>query len=92
MIMKNHADDNKLLIGCAKHDEMALKKIYARYSKVFYEIAYQRLKHEDLAEIALKQSFIEIWNTANKFNPKKENAIKWMSKIVRINARSMYSL
>jgi len=55
--------NNKILTGEIKQgNRCALKKIYDRYHRQLYYIAIQYLKDEALAEDAVQDVFLKVWN------------------------------
>ncbi len=82
----SQTDLNDLLARVSLADRRAFKKLYQCSSGKLYAIALRVTAEEKLAEDVLQESFIKIWNNANRFNPHKAQAMTWMGTIVRNHA------
>lgn len=55
-------DDNQLFHLLKENDEYAFTSLYERYARYLYSLAYRYLKDEFLAENALQNVFMFLWN------------------------------
>lgn len=80
-------DDQDVLIDliarCAIKDQMALKALYGEVSGYLNAIAFRILKSDDLANEALQEAFIQIWENAPSYRPHLSKPRTWLSSIVR---------
>lgn len=59
--------DDELLILLRKNDEKAFTVIYERYHKLLYVVAYKYLKSNDIAQDAVQQIFLKLWEARSLF-------------------------
>lgn len=57
--------DNLLLGLLHKGDESAFTVIYERYHKLLYVVAFNYLKNQEMAEDAVQQVFLKLWESKN---------------------------
>lgn len=72
-----------LLAQCAQRRPDALAALYEATSTHLFALAVRMLKRRNLAEEALQDSFISIWNNAARFDMTKSQPMTWMTRIVR---------
>ena len=77
VILKN------LLAQCALRKPDALKELYELSSPYLYAIILRMINRRDIAEELLQDSFINIWNHADRYREDKAAPMTWMSRIVR---------
>lgn len=75
-----------LLSAVAGGDRQAFKALYAATSGKLFGIAIRILRRSELAEDAVQDSFIRIWNGAGDYRPEMGSPMSWMSAIVRNRA------
>ncbi len=75
-----------LIARCALKDQMALKALYERLSGYLNAVAFRILKSDDLANEALQEAFIQIWENASSYRPHKAKALTWITSILRYRA------
>lgn len=75
-----------LIARCALRDDKALKSLYERLSGYLNAVAYRILKSDDLANEALQEAFIQIWENASTYRPHKAKALTWITSILRYRA------
>jgi len=80
----NELDD--LLRRCARQDAAALQALYARAAPRLLAILVRMLGTRALAEDALQDAFIRIWQQAGQFDRSKGRAMAWMVAIARNRA------
>lgn len=57
----NSVDDETLFALCKQQDKDAFSAIYYRYHKYLYALAMRFLKDSDMAEDAVQQVFVKLW-------------------------------
>ena len=57
----NSVDDKTLFILCKQKDKEAFSAIYYRYHKYLYALSMRFLKDSDMAEDAVQQVFVKLW-------------------------------
>ena len=74
------------LRACARRDREALRRIYEVEGPYLLGVALRILRRRDLAEEALHDAFVEVWQKAASFDPARGAAPAWMAAIVRHRA------
>lgn len=59
----NDTTDKHLVVQIKKGDKIAFKKLYEQYHKQLFFIAKKYLKDEQLAEDAVQDIFVKVWNS-----------------------------
>lgn len=75
-----------LLLASSQRDRAAFTHLYKLTSPHLFAVAIRILKKQPLAEDALQDSYISIWNKAAEFSSSKGSVMAWMSSIVRYRA------
>lgn len=75
-----------LLARCALHDQKALRELYQHTSAKLFGVALRILRRRDWAEDVLQESFVSVWNHAQRYDSTKAGAMTWMTAIVRNRA------
>ena len=78
------------LARCAAGDRAALQMIYDGESARMTGVSRRILFRQDLAEEAVHDAFVRIWQGARSFDPHRGSAIGWLYAIVRNRALSIY--
>lgn len=76
----------ELLKQCAQGKESAFKELYGSCSSQLYSVALRILKIEGVAEEALQDTFIKIWQQADTYIPGCGPPMAWMYSIARHQA------
>jgi RNA polymerase sigma-70 factor, ECF subfamily len=72
-----------LLTKIASGDRNALSKLYDRYSRMIYAIAWKSLNSvEDCEEVVL-DVFAQVWRIADRFDPSKGSVEQWIFTLAR---------
>jgi RNA polymerase sigma-70 factor (ECF subfamily) len=74
------------LRACARRDREALRRIYEVEGPYLLGVALRILRRRDLAEEAVHDAFVEVWQKAASFDPDRGAAPAWMAAIVRHRA------
>lgn len=64
----NRYTDKYLIKGLKKNEEHSFRKIYDKYHQSVYGIAFKYLKNDSLAEDAVHDIFIKLWEYRKKLN------------------------
>lgn len=73
----------KLLAQCALRKPDALKQLYEQSSPYLYAVITRMINRRDIADELLQDSFINIWNYADRYREDKAAPMTWMTRIVR---------
>ncbi len=88
--MDNIADPNQQLKAwlelTAKQDAQAFRRLYEAAAPKLYGFLLRILVKSELAEEALQESFVSIWNNASGYQPHLAAPMTWMTTIVRNKA------
>jgi RNA polymerase sigma-70 factor (ECF subfamily) len=76
----------RLLGRCASADSQALQRLYALVSPMLFACISRILRRRALAEEALQDVFISIWQQAEQFTPARGRPMAWMMSIARYRA------
>lgn len=80
------AELDALLERCAAHDQAALAALYERVGPQLLGILMRVLRNRALAEDALQDVFVRIWQQAAQFDARRGRALAWMVSIARNRA------
>ena len=75
-----------LLARCGQRHEAAFEELYRLSSAQLYGVLVRILKIEAVAEEALQESFIKIWDKSGTYAPEVGAPMAWMSSIARNQA------
>jgi RNA polymerase sigma factor (sigma-70 family) len=81
-----HLSDEALVALAARAEQPALAELYDRYGRPAYGLALRILRDETLAEDAVQEAFLTIWNTARRFVPERGKASTWILTLVHRRA------
>lgn len=63
-------EDNVLFLLIKKRDKDAFTAVYRKYHSYLYALAFKYLKSTEMAEDAVQQVFVKLWETSAKFKLK----------------------
>ena len=75
-----------LLQRCAERDPRALEQLYALVAPLLFGLLTRMLRRRALAEEALQDVFIAIWQRAGQYQGERGAALAWMIGIARYRA------
>lgn len=75
--------DFDLLKSISAQDSEALSKLYDRYSRLVYSLAWRILRDPHAAETAVQQVFLGIWRRASQYDPARAAVSTWLISITR---------
>lgn len=73
----------KLLAGCGQGNESDFEELYTQCSAQLYGLLLRILKIEGVAEEALQDTFVKIWQKADAYVPDNGSAMAWLCSIAR---------
>lgn len=80
---------NELLAAVARGDARAFRQLYDLTSGPLHGILLSSIGHQDLAEEALQESYIKIWQKAGTYDPARGQPMPWLATLVRNQARDV---
>jgi RNA polymerase sigma-70 factor, ECF subfamily len=84
------ADHVELLLGrCAERDEQALKELYELVSPQLFGLLLRILKRPSLAEDALQDVMVRVWQHAGQYAAYRGRAKAWLVSVARYRAIDM---
>jgi RNA polymerase sigma-70 factor (ECF subfamily) len=75
-----------LLSRCAAGDRSALETLYARVAPILLAVLMRILRRRDVAEDALQDVFVSVWQRAHQFDPIRGRALAWLTSMARYRA------
>jgi RNA polymerase sigma-70 factor (ECF subfamily) len=78
-----------LMARIATGDRAALASLFAAQSGRMKAIARRILRRDELAEEAVQDAFLTVWQKARQFDPERGNAVAWLTTITRNRALNM---
>ena len=75
--------ESELLQGLQSHDEQAFSFLYDHYSKALFNIIFQIIPQQELAEDVLQEVFLKIWQNIQLYDQTKGRIYTWMLNIAR---------
>ncbi|MDX2249288.1 MAG: sigma-70 family RNA polymerase sigma factor [Bacteroidia bacterium] len=78
--------DSQLIEALVNRQKPALALLYDRYASAIYGIILRVVKEQAVAEDALQDCFMKVWNKIESFDPEKGRLFTWISNIARNTA------
>ena len=72
-----------LMHRVAVGDEEAVGELYDRFGPLVYKVAWQFHPSQAEAEDAVQEIFIRLWQTADRFDPRRAKLVTWVMLIAR---------
>lgn len=85
-VARNELDLAGLMRESAAGDRLAFATLYERTSAKLYGICLRLMGNEPEAQEVLQETYIRIWQKAERFDPSKASAITWLSVLARNKA------
>jgi hypothetical protein len=76
-------DDTMLLTQIAVHNQSALSRLYDRYARIIYAIAFRSLQSAEDSEEVMLDVFAQVWRIANRYDPTKSRVDTWLFMLAR---------
>ncbi|MCZ0899642.1 sigma-70 family RNA polymerase sigma factor, partial [Microcoleus sp. HI-ES] len=83
MTGQKSSDESLLLVQIARKDQTALAKLYDRYGRPSYALAYKILGSVEEAEEVVIDVFSQIWQKAATYDPSRSRADTWLFMLTR---------
>lgn len=80
------AELEALLARCAAGDGAALQALYGRVAPILLAVLMRILKRRDLAEDALQDVFLKVWQRAHQFDRIRGRPLAWLVSMARYRA------
>jgi RNA polymerase sigma-70 factor, ECF subfamily len=84
--MLTQAELVELLAAVAKRDAVAFERLYAATRAKLYGVLLRILGRPELADEVMQETYLKVWNMADKFNPAIATPITWMVALARNRA------
>ena len=81
--MSTQADDLKLMQKVAAGDEAGLDQLYSRFAPLVFKASRQVLSSNAEAEDAVQEIYLRLWQTADRFDPRRAKLITWVMLLTR---------
>lgn len=75
--------ETELLEKIARGSEAALARLYDRYSGLLFSLILAILKDSRDAEEVLQEVFLQVWRRADRYDPSRGSAYKWLVTLAR---------
>lgn len=82
-------DYGELLRNCAQGDQSALQALFEVEAERMKGVARRMLRRDDLAEEAMQDAFVRIWQRAGQYDPARGSALGWIYAVQRSIALNM---
>ena len=79
-------DDQQLLDRIVRGEEAALAELYGRFSQRAFGVARRVLRNDAEAEDILQDTFLEIWRSATRYDPRRAAPERWILTMIRTRA------
>jgi RNA polymerase sigma-70 factor (ECF subfamily) len=76
----------ELLQRIGQKDQSALSALYDRYHKILFSFAYRILLSREETEEVVADVFVQVWRTAQTYDPKKAKVDTWLFMLTRSRA------
>jgi RNA polymerase sigma-70 factor (ECF subfamily) len=76
----------RLLADCARRDRDAFQRLYERTAPQLLACLLRILRQRPLAEDALQDVFVQVWNRAGQYEPGRGSAWGWLIAVARYRA------
>jgi RNA polymerase sigma-70 factor (ECF subfamily) len=81
-----HLSDEAVVALVARGEHAALGELYDRYGASAYALARRILRDAELAEDAVQEAFVAVWENARRFVPERAKAATWIMVFVHRRA------
>src|SRR5258707_5110965 len=75
--------DNKEVAAIARGDQAALGRVYDRYHRLVFALAFRVLGDRTGAEEATQDVFMRLWHRAGDFDPSRGDLVGWLVTVTR---------
>jgi RNA polymerase sigma-70 factor (ECF subfamily) len=71
-------------------DSSALEDLYDRYTPLLYSVALRILRSASDAEDAVAQAWVQVWKSADRYEPRRGPVAAWLLTVTRTRALDLY--
>lgn len=75
--------ETELVAALKKHENQAYKYLYNNYRGALYNAISQIITDKEIAEDVLQETFINVWNNIDKYDPAKGKLFTWLLRLAR---------
>jgi RNA polymerase sigma factor (sigma-70 family) len=75
--------EDELVRALKSHETIAVRALYDMYAASLLGVIVRIVQHTEIAEDILQETFIKIWNSADKYDSSKGRLFTWMVNIAR---------
>jgi RNA polymerase sigma-70 factor (ECF subfamily) len=75
--------DWMLMHRVASGDDQAVAELYDRFGSLVYKVSRQFLPSQSEAEDAVQEIFVRLWQTADRYDPRRSKLVTWVMLIAR---------
>lgn len=79
-------DDQSLLDRIVRGEERALAELYERFAPRAFGVARRVLRNDAEAEELVQDTFVEVWRSATRYDPRRAAPERWILTMVRTRA------
>lgn len=72
-----------LMNRVARGEDKAVAELYDRFGTLVYKVARQFLPSQAEAEDAVQEIFVRLWETADRYDPRRAKLVTWVMLIAR---------
>lgn len=76
--MVSNASDRMLIDEIMRHNDAALGELYDRYAGTLYSLAMRMLGDPAGAQAVTRDTFTQVWNGADTFDPRRATVATWL--------------
>lgn len=75
--------ETELVAALKKHENQAYKYLYNNYRGALYNAISQIITDKEIAGDVLQETFINVWNNIDKYDPAKGKLFTWLLRLAR---------
>lgn len=76
-------DDKELVAAIVERESAAIAELYDRYSGMLNALSQRILGNSSDAEDVLQETFLQVWNQAGRYDPRRSSVSTWLVLITR---------
>ena len=86
MTQESPPEEVDLMQRIAARDQMALAEFYDRFGDLIYGMTLRVLQNQTLAEEAMPDTLMKVWNLAARWEPERSKLVSWLLTLARYTA------
>jgi RNA polymerase sigma-70 factor (ECF subfamily) len=79
-------DDQRLIDLIVRGEERALAELYTRFAPRAFGVARRVLRSDAEADDVVQDTFLEVWRTATRYDPRRAAPERWILTMIRTRA------